>query len=203
MVVAVALTLHDELVAVPRQELDGMKRFDVFVAGLTIEFSDTFARRGIVRHQSTIVLVAIQFEHVDGLGIGTPGNVGEITSLPRPLQREGSFEIDGFVSFQIIDTYCYLMTGHTSHRVLVRLVSSLTWEDVNLRIVCHHALVHAIECQTLSVRTPECSLLYAKLVAMNTLSIDNFATAVGAQLVLFAFAVNHIQLMAFDVGCSA
>ena len=81
MVVAVALALHDELAAVPRQELDGVHRLDVFVAGFAIQFSNAFARRGVVRHQTAVVLVAIQLEHVDGLGIRTPRDVGEVDGL--------------------------------------------------------------------------------------------------------------------------
>ena len=92
------------------------------------------------------------------------------------------------------------MGVHASHRVLIGLMCSLARKDIDLRIVGYHALVHAVECQTLSVRTPERTFLDAELVAVYALSIDDLATAVGAQLVLLAFAVNHKQLMVLYVS---
>ena len=78
VVVAIFLTLEDELGVIPRQELDGMQGLDVFVAGFTIELSDTLTCRSIITHQATVILLAVQLKHVDGLAVGTPCDVGEI-----------------------------------------------------------------------------------------------------------------------------
>ena len=55
-----------------------MQGLYIFVARLAIEFSNALARCGVVRHEAAVVLVAVEFEHIDGLAIGTPGNVGEV-----------------------------------------------------------------------------------------------------------------------------
>ena len=67
------------------------------------------------------------------------------------------------------------MARHTSHRVFVGLVGGFAWEDIHLRIVGHHALIHAVEGEALSVRTPEGAFLNTEFVAVDTLSIDNLA----------------------------
>ena len=79
MVVAVALALHDKLRGIPRQENDGVLRLYIFLAGLTIQFSHTLASCGIVADESAVVLVAVQFKHVNDLAIRTPSNIGEIS----------------------------------------------------------------------------------------------------------------------------
>ena len=90
---------------------------------------------------------------------------------------------------------------HARHGVFVRLVGSLAREDVHLRIVGHHALIHAVERQTLSVRTPESAFIDAKLVSVYGLPIHNLTTAIDGQLVLLALRVNDIQLMVLDDCC--
>ena len=93
------------------------------------------------------------------------------------------------------------MGGHSSHRVFVGLMGRHSGEDVNLWIVGHHALVHTVECQTLSVRTPEGTLPDAELVAVDALSIYYFATSVRRQLVFLAVTIHHIQLVVLHIGC--
>ena len=78
MVVAVALALHDELVAVPRQEHDGVERFHIFITALSVELGQQLTRCGIIAHQSAVLLVACQLLHIDGLRVRTPRNVGEV-----------------------------------------------------------------------------------------------------------------------------
>ena len=78
VVVAVALALQYELVGIPGQELYGMQGFYVFGAGLAIEFSESLARCGIVADQPAVVLVAVELEEVECLGIRAPGDVGEV-----------------------------------------------------------------------------------------------------------------------------
>ena len=62
MVVAVALTLKNEFPVVPRQKLDGVQRFYVFVVSLAIQFSQAVTRCRIIAHQSAVVLVAIELK---------------------------------------------------------------------------------------------------------------------------------------------
>ena len=81
---------------------------------------------------------------------------------------------------------------HTCHGVFVGLVGSLTRENIDLWIVGHHALVHAVEGQTLSVRTPERTFIDAELVAVNALAVHNLTTAIGGQLMFLALCVNDI-----------
>ena len=86
------------------------------------------------------------------------------------------------------------MARHTGHGVFVGLVGSLSGEDVHLRIVCHHALVHAVEGQLLAVGTPEESAVDAELIAVDSLTIDDFAGAVGSQLCLL-LTIEYVELL--------
>ena len=94
------------------------------------------------------------------------------------------------------------MRGHPRHRVFVRLIRGTAGEDIHLRIVGHHTLVHAIEGQPLSVRTPECAFFNAKLITVNTLSIDNLTRAIGGELVLLFVGIDHKELISFHICCS-
>ena len=78
VVIAVLLTLHDELAVIPWQELDGMLGLNVFLAGFAIKFCQFLTCRGIIGNQSAVVLVAIQFEHIDGLAVRPPADIREI-----------------------------------------------------------------------------------------------------------------------------
>ena len=93
------------------------------------------------------------------------------------------------------------MRGHPRHRIFVRLIRGTAAEDIHLRIVCHHTLVHAIEGQSLSVRTPERTFIDTKLIAMNTLSINDLTTSIGGELALLLVGIHHEQLMLIDISC--
>ena len=69
VVVAILAALHDKAVAVPRQELDRMTWFYIFLVGLAIEFASLLAGLCAVGSQTAVVLVAVQFEHIDGLAV--------------------------------------------------------------------------------------------------------------------------------------
>ena len=180
-----------------------MHGLDIFVARLAIEFSNAFARCGVVRHEAAVILVAIQFEHIDGLAVGTPGNVGEIDGfrVGDKITEHTAVEClerDGFVRVYVINTYCHHVGVHARHGIFVRLIGRFAWEDIHLRIVRHHALVHAVEGQSRAVRTPERAFADAKLITVDGLSVHNFATAVRRQLVFLAFGIDDIQLMVLD-----
>ena len=195
MVVAVALALHDEFVSVPWQELDGVERFHVFVAGLTHHLCLFGACCRIVAYQPAIVLVAVQFEHIDVLAVRTPCYVGEIT-----VRRVACLQVDGFLCTQVIYAYSHFVRGHASHRILIWQVFGHSVENVHLRIVADHGLVHAVESQTLTVGTPKGTLLNAELVAVDALTIDDIATAVRGQLALLVIGCAHEKLAVLDIG---
>ena len=74
------------------------------------------------------------------------------------------------------------MRGLSSHRIFIRFVCGNVRStffrqesDIDLRVIGHHALIHAIEGQTHTVRTPESALVDAKLIAVDRLSVDNLA----------------------------
>ena len=204
MVVSVALTLYDELVTVPRQKLDGMQGLYVFLARLAIQFDHTFPCRSVVRYQATVVLVAIQLEHIDGLAVRTPGNVGEVdgacvSDRIADHTAVGGLERDGFVCVDVINTHLNHMGVHTRHGIFVWLVGGFAGEDVHLRVVGNHRLVHTVKGQPLTVRTPEGALVDAELIAVYGLAVHNVAAAVRCQLVLVALAVNDKQLVIFHI----
>ena len=119
-------------------------------------------------------MLTVQLKHIDRLVIRTPTDVGEIA-----VCRIASLQIDGFVCLQVIDPHRHLVAGHTCHRVFVGLVGRLAWEDVNLRVVCHHALVHTVESQFGAIRTPEGTFIDTELITMYGLSIHDLPTAIG------------------------
>ena len=189
VVIAVFLALHDKLAAIPGQKDDGVLRLDIFVGGLTIEFCDLLARCSMVADEAAIVLSAVQLLHIDCLSIRTPGDVREIA-----VCRIACLQIDCLFGLQVIDAYSHLMTRHACHRIFVGLIGGAAWEDIHLWIVGHHALVHAVEGQPLSVGTPEETFHDAKLIAVYGLSIHNLATAVSRKLLLLTVC-QYIKLM--------
>ena len=86
-----------------------------------------------------------------------------------------------------------------SHRVFVWFVLGDAWEDVYLRVVGNHALVHAVERQSLSVGAPERAFADAELVAVYALSVNQFTAAVVGKLVEGPFCIDNHQLVVLDV----
>ena len=189
VVIAVFLALHDKLAAIPGQENDGILWLDIFVGGLAVELSDLLARRSLVADEAAVVLSAVQFLHIDRLSVRTPGDIREIA-----VGRIACLQIDRLFGFQVIDAYSHLMTRHACHRIFVWLIGGAAWENIHLRVVGHHALVHAVEGQPLSVGTPEEAFHDAKLIAVYSFAIHNLAAAVGSEL-LFLAVCQYIELM--------
>ena len=129
------------------------------------------------------------------LAVGCPCYVGEIAVGGFPC-----LQIHGFLGVQVIHPHGYLMAGLSCHGVFVGFGLCHAVEDIHLRIVCHHALVHAIECHLFSIRTPEDAFLYTELVAVHHLAIHQFTTAVGGQLSGMVVGGNHIQLVVAHKG---
>ena len=108
-------------------------------------------------------------------------------------------EIDGAVGTEVIDADGDVVRRHARHRVFIRFVCCFPGEDVNLRVVSHHALVHAVEGHALAIGTPKGSLVDAELITVNALPVDNLTAAIRCQLMLVALTVSNIQLVALHV----
>ena len=80
-----------------------------------------------------------------------------------------------------------------------RMIEAIELRYVYLRIVGHHALIHAIESKLLSVWREERSLADAKLVTMNALSVYDIARSVFRQLPVFQSA-GDIKIVVLKVG---
>ena len=178
MVEAVFLALQDKLVAVPGQEDDGVEGLYILVACLAVEFRLLLARFGIIAHQAAVVLLAVEFEEIDGLVVGTPGDVGEIT-----VGGVARLQICHRAGGEMTDAHRHLMAGHARHGIFVGLIPGTAGKHVHLRIVGHHRLVHAVECESLAAVIPEDTLHDAEFVAVYRLSVDYLTAAVGGQLV--------------------
>ena len=174
VVVSVALALHDVFRSVPRQELDGVQRLHIFGMRFAVELGNPLPCDGVVAHEPAVVLVAVQLEHVNSLGVGAPGDVSEIA-----IGGVASIQIDGLLRLQVVDAHGHLMARFACHWIFVGFVRSHPRVDVHLRIVGNHRLVHTIEGQPLPVGAPESSLLNAKLIAVDALSVDDFARPIG------------------------
>ena len=159
---------------VPGQEKDGVLGFYILVGGLAIELCNLGTRFCVIGYEPTIVLTTVQLKHIDGFAIGTPCDICKIT-----VDRASGLQINGLLSVQVIDAHRHLMAGHSGHGVFVGLIGGFAGEDVHLRIVCHHLLIHAIEGQFSAVRTPESAFVDAELVTMYRLPINNLTTSIG------------------------
>ena len=72
MVEPVASALHQGFRTVPRQEGESVHRFHIFLVAFLEELFLHGSRLGVIRYQSHVVLVAVEFEDVKSLAIGCP-----------------------------------------------------------------------------------------------------------------------------------
>ena len=114
VVVTVFACLIEELRVIPRQELDGMKGFEVFVIIFREEGAEFLTCQCIVFIKGTMILVTIQFDEVEFLTIGSPCDVGEIT-----VCRVTCIQIDGLVCLWIEDAHIDLMRCLSCHGIRV------------------------------------------------------------------------------------
>ena len=168
--VAVLPAPIDELRVVPGQEGDGVEGFDVLVGAFLAEGAELAACCGVVGIERRMVLVAVEFVEIERLAVGRPADVGEIA-----VGGVAEVEVDGLIRLQGEDADRHFVRRHAGHGVLVGSQRRLSLEGVALRIVGHHALVHAVEGELLPVGTPEGSLVDAELISMHALSIYYFA----------------------------
>ena len=196
VVVAVLLALQDKLAVVPREEQDGALRLHVLLVGLAVELADAFACGCVVAHEAAIVLVAVELKHIDGLRVGAPRYVGEVAVLGI-----ASLEVECLAGCHVVYAHGHLMRCLAGHGILVGLVGGDTGEEVHLRIVGHHALVHAVEGEAHAIGAPEESAMDAKLIAVYAAAIHNLARSVGGELyVLAAIGRAEVELVAIDIG---
>ena len=114
VVVTIATGLIDELAVIPRQELDGVKGFEVFVIIFREEGAEFLSCQCIVFIKGTMILVTIQFDEVEVLAIGSPCDVGELA-----VCRVTCVQIDGLVCLWIEDAHIDLMRCLSCHRIRV------------------------------------------------------------------------------------
>jgi len=167
VVETVALTLINKFTFVPRQEYQRMLRLYVFRILFFIQYPFSFTCGGLIAYKLGMILVTVQFDDINMLLIGRPANVGKIT-----VGRVTSLKVSYFSSLYIVHSYRYFVAGHSCHRIFVRLKSCDTSRCIHLRIVCDHTLVHAIESQIASFRTPECTFINTEFVTVYSLSVN-------------------------------
>ena len=189
MIETVLLTVVDELCIIPRKEGDGMLRFHIFIVCLSDEHSILLTSQGMVAHQFGTVLFARMLHHIDILAARAPGDVGEIA-----VSGITGLQVDGLSCSDVIDSHRHLVAGRTGHGILVGYIFSRAGFGIHLRIVAHHRLVHAVESQTLAVRTPEGSLLDTKLIAVHHLSALDACRFIG-HLHCLSIGRHHPQVV--------
>ena len=117
----------------------------------------------------------------------------------------------------VVDAKRHLVACLTRHGIFVRvglgyartrLRRDIRVGDVNLWIIGHHRLVHAVEGELLSVRAPEEASVDAKLITVHALSVYNLARAVVRELSRRAHGLSavacgglsHVELPVLDVS---
>ena len=198
VVVAVFLALQYEFAVVPGQECYRCDGMHVLVMVLLVQRCRLVACPCIVAYQFHVGLVAVQLYHVDRLAVGVPCNVGEVS-----VGRVACFQVYGLAGFQVVNADSDLVAGFACHRIFGRQQGGYACVDVDQGIVGHHALVHTVEGQLLSVGTPECAFIYSELVAVYRLGVNNVVAAVSGYLAGYAFSVGHIKVVVLDEGNGA
>ncbi|MPM43107.1 hypothetical protein SDC9_89780 [bioreactor metagenome] len=103
-------------------------------------------------------------------------------------------EVNTFIRLRIVNTNGYLMAGHSCHGITYVVVCTHSCGNVDQRILCHHAFIHAVKCQQTTFRTPERSFADAKLIAVYRLSANNsfffFSHSSGA-----AIGSSNVQIV--------
>ena len=207
MHVPVLLTPENKLVVVPWKECNRVLRFYIFCVSFMINLCNRIAGCGVIAHQSAVILVAVEFKHVKRFVVRCPADIRKIT-----VGRVSYSKISNLSCGKIVDADDHFMALFACHGIFIWLKCHDTalafgrfpieFGNVNLRIITHHTLVHAIECQLSSVVVPEESARNSKLVAMHTLSINDFTTTVRGQLMVVSMRINHVKLIVFHISQS-
>ena len=191
----IALALVDEFGVVPWQEQQSVHWFHVLGMVFFIDYGLFGSCGRIVAHQFRVVLVAVQFNHVHFAAVGAPRDVGEVA-----VSRVAGLQPHGFARSGAEYAHRDFVHGFSCHRVFVGIRGGNACRDVHLRIVGHHALVHAVESQLLSVGTPEGALCDAELVAVHGFAIHQVVAAVGGDGHVLPVCRGDVQVMLPHVG---
>ena len=202
MVEAVALALVDELTGVPRQESEGILRFDETLVGFGVEHAETRTGLGVVGDEVAAFLRTRHFHDVEAAAVGAPTEVGEIA-----IGGIAEIEPDGAVVVGVEDADGDLVGGHTGHGVFLGRglgdAHGTRYVDVDERIVGDHALIHAIEGEPAAVGAPEGAFVDAKFVAVHGGAVEQFAAAVGRNGVLATVGGGDVEIIVLGVGQGA
>ena len=194
MVVSVTLTLIDELLVIPWQEKNRVLWFYILRMSFFVQHGFLFTGSSIVTYQLRMILITIQFNHVNALFVWTPADIGKIA-----VCWISGLQVDSFFSGWVKYTNSYLVASHSCHWILVRFKCSDTSRSVDLWIVSYHALIHAIECKQVSLWTPENTSIDTKFITVNTLSAKYSVRFVG-YLNGFAFVWQHIKIIVNSIS---
>ena len=163
----------------------------VFGVRFFIEHTFLFPRSGIVAGQFRMVLVAVQFNHVNLAAVRTPRDVGEIT-----VGGVAGLQPNGLFRNRVEHANGHLVRLFSGHGILAGIGGGNPRGDVHLRIVGHHALVHTVKGQQLSVRAPKRAFDDAKLVAVYGLAIHEVvASVLGHGDGFSVFTFDDIQIL--------
>ena len=139
MIVAVLFALVNKLAAVPRQESERVHRMHILFVRFRVEYALSLARCYVVGYEFCFLLRAGHLNHIDGLLIGRPRYVCEVT-----VGRVAGLQPNRLLRLGIVNTHGHFMTGHTGHWIFNSIKFSLTRENINERIVFDHTLIHTI-----------------------------------------------------------
>ena len=163
----------------------------VFGVRFFIEHTFLFPRSGIVAGQFRMVLVAVQFNHVNLAAVRTPRDVGEIT-----VGGVAGLQPNGLFRNRVEHANGHLVRLFSGHGILAGIGGGNPRGDVHLRIVGHHALVHTVKGQQLSVRAPKRAFDDAELVAVYGLAIHEVvASVLGHGDGFSVFPFDDIQVL--------
>ena len=174
VVVAVALALVDEEVAVPRQEADGVRRLHILGVTLLVEYILQFTRSRIILAELGVVLVAVQLDEEEALLIRAPGDVGKVA-----VGGVTRLQIERLLRGGVVDTHLHLVARHAGHGVADGVHLAHAGRDIDQRILRHHAFVHAVEGQQRTLGAPEGTFRDTELIAVYTLSAHYTLRLIG------------------------
>ena len=196
MVPVVATTLHHRFGGIPRQEHQRVHRFHIFGMFLFQNWLSLFGTcRCIVAKELHKVLVTIEFKDIELASIRRPRKVGHIIRLGLRILQPNCL-----AGKYIEDSNADILAFLACHRIFIYISSSDALGDINLRIAGDAALVFLVECQSLSVRTPEQAAADAKLITADAVTIDNVIVAVRGQLNAISICGLHKDIAAYAVS---
>ena len=115
-----------------------------------------------------VVLQTVEFGNENLTAVGTPGDAGQVM-----IGLRFGLEPNGLHVVGIVDAQGDLMARHARHRIAYPFDFGLAGVGLEQRILARHRLVHAVECQQVTLGAPEDAALDAELVTMDRLPPDD------------------------------